>query len=404
MSLLPIIPLPIGTNITQLLVKLAELVVTDLCKAALSYLAEAVAAVTRDAMQAALATTSISAAEGNGWFSSVEEALFPVELLVVGPLIFAATIGCIFRQDSRRLARVWGAGVPLSLTGGFLAVKLTGKAIGVTDALSSAIEHAVDPNLGNDFIGAITFGITHPSPGVTPIVSLVALCGGLALWLELVLRAAAVELAIFFMPLAFAGLVWPATAHWAKRLLEVLAALLLSKPVIVGALCLGANALTSQAAGPSSLVTGTAILLMAAFAPFALLKLVPMVEMAGIAHLQGMSRQPVHAAERSVQRLVAAVSAAATTGANLAASGAGAGAGTAEAESARQLLGLVDRDPPSDGHGLGPAGPPPNAAAAGVPPRGAGAVPVPDAPARPAGPLVPGAPAEPAGPLASVGP
>ena len=43
------------------------------------------------------------------------------------------------------------------------------------------------------------------------------------------------------MPLALAGLVWPATAHWAKRLIEVLVALLLMKPVIVGALCLGAG-------------------------------------------------------------------------------------------------------------------------------------------------------------------
>ena len=131
------------------------------------------------------------------------------------------------------------------------------------------------------------------------LFSLVVLAGGLAIWLELALRAASVELAIFFMPLAFAGLVWPATAHWAKRLLHVLGALLFAKPVIVAALCLGDNALTSTKAGPSSLVTGAAILLMAAFAPMVLLKLVPMVEVSAIAHLQGVSRQPFHAAERS---------------------------------------------------------------------------------------------------------
>ena len=33
-------------------------------------------------------------------------------------------------------------------------------------------------------------------------------------WLELVVRAAAIYVAVFFMPLALAGYVWPATRRW----------------------------------------------------------------------------------------------------------------------------------------------------------------------------------------------
>jgi hypothetical protein len=82
---------------------------------------------------------------------------------------------------------------------------------------------------------------------------------------------------------------------------------MLAKPIIVGALCLGGSALqgTSDA---SAAVNGVAILLMAAFAPMALLKLVPLVEVSAIAHLEGLSRRPFQAAERNMQRVMGAVS------------------------------------------------------------------------------------------------
>jgi hypothetical protein len=133
------------------------------------------------------------------------------------------------------------------------------------------------------------------------LLSLLIIAGCLAIWLELVVRAAAIELAVFFMPLALAGLVWPATSHWAKRLVEILVALLLMKPVIVGALCLGAGAVV-DVGHPSTAVSGLAILLIASFAPYALLKLVPIVGVSAIAHLEGVARQPLRAAEQSVQR------------------------------------------------------------------------------------------------------
>jgi hypothetical protein len=58
---------------------------------------------------------------------------------------------------------------------------------------------------------------------------------------------------------------------------------------------------------PGAAVSGVAILLMAAFAPMALLKLVPLVEVSAIAHLEGLSRRPFQAAERGMHRVMGAV-------------------------------------------------------------------------------------------------
>jgi hypothetical protein len=275
--------------------------------------ADAVEKLTTYVMAAAVATTSLGPQSGS-WFARTAGLLFPVEEFVVAPLLFAATIGAIVRQDMRRLARAWAVGLPAALLGGYAVVELTYYGVGVTDALTSMIQSQVAPDLGQDFVKGVALVVSGaPSPGpLGGVLGLVVIAGGLAIWLELIVRAAAVELAVFFMPLALAGLVWPATAHWAKRLVEILVALLLAKPVIVGALCLGDSAITSADAGPSSVVTGAAILLMAAFAPFVLLKLVPMAEVQAVAHLQGVSRQPVQAAERLVQRAAAHAGVAAT--------------------------------------------------------------------------------------------
>jgi hypothetical protein len=263
--------------------------------------ADAAKSLLKDLIDAVVpATTAIGFNPGD-WFASVSHLLFPIEELVVAPLLFAATIGAVLRQDMRRLARAWGVCLPAFLLCGYAIVWVAQRGLAVTDAISQLVQSQVEPNLQKDFLDVIILGITGSvrAGPLGAVLSLLVICGGLLIWVELALRSAAIELAVFFMPLALAGLVWPSTAHWAKRLAEVLAALLLAKPVVVGALCLGANALTSAKAGPGSVVTGSAILLLAAFAPVALLKLVPIAEASAIGHLQEASRQPFRAAERA---------------------------------------------------------------------------------------------------------
>jgi hypothetical protein len=304
------------------------------------------------------ATTAITPEEGNDWFAGVMLKMYPIELFVMAPLLFAATIGALLRQDMARLGRIWAAGLPLAALGGYAVGQLALTGAGAADALSSFIEANVEPGLGRKFGDAVAMVLSPgPQGAALAVVAIAMIFGALAIWLELALRSAAVELAVFFLPLAFAGLVWPATAHWAKRLLHVIAALLIAKPVIVGTLSLGADALTSPGRGLAPALTGAAVLLMAAFTPLAVLKLIPVAEVSAIAHLQGASRQPAQGIERSLQRLVSVVA----RGAAIAAAGSDGGLGGSGDgfASAQQLIAQLNygggrAEEPGDG-GLGPA-------------------------------------------------
>jgi type IV secretion system protein TrbL len=313
----------------------------------------------RDVIGSAIIGTTTVDLGRSSWLSSVTRNMFGVEELIMAPLLFAATIGAVLRQDMRRLARSWGVYLPISMLAGYAVVELTKIGLDITDAVSSTVQYEVMPNLGTVLVKAISLGIVASvNDGILSVVlSLLIIGGCLAVWLELAVRAAAIEVAVFFMPLALAGLVWPATAHWAKRLIEVLVALLLMKPVIVGALCLGAGAVV-DVGGPSTAVTGLAILLIAAFAPYALLKLVPMVGVSAIAHLEGLSRQPLRAAEQTVQRALTYFAQAGAASSVVAESGGlPAGAGQMMAQLGAAGAGGAENDRPV-ANPYGPAGDP----------------------------------------------
>jgi hypothetical protein len=228
------------------------------------------------------------------WFSSRLQAMIEVAALLVGPLVAAATIGAVIRQDGRRLVRIFGVGLPVAILGTVTAVALTQLALGLVDALCALITppHAYAPFLT---LGR-AIGQQQVPMFVQFIVASVVVLATVVLWMEMVLRATVIYIAVFFLPLGLAAFVWPATAHITKRFIEILAAVIGSKFVIVATLTLGGAVVAQKHAGVDAAVTGTAILLLAAFAPFSVLRLVPVFEAAAMAHLEGMSRRPARAA------------------------------------------------------------------------------------------------------------
>ena len=186
------------------------------------------------------------------------------------------------------------------------AVELAAVGLQVTDALCQMVTHSVDPNLQGTYANVaktLTGSLLKGSPFIASVIAAVFVLGGMSLWLELILRSAAIYLAVFFLPLALAGLVWPATAHWAKRMVETLVAVILSKFVIVVALSLAVRA-AANGSTADDVLAGAAIFLLAAFAPFVLLRFTPIIEAAAISHLEGVSRRPVDAARRAGSRAV----------------------------------------------------------------------------------------------------
>jgi hypothetical protein len=240
------------------------------------------------------------------WFLGRTTVMLQLAEFVVVPLLLAATIGPVLRQDLRRLVRVWAVGLPVALVVGLSAVELTQLAISALDALSTAIMGGSQSALDGELRG-LTQALAMPGAPqlVAALISFLLIVGSVLLWMELVVRAAAIYVAVFFTPLALACYVWPATMSVAKRTIELLAALILSKFVIVATLTLGVAALHG-APSPDNVVIGAAILLLAGFAPFCLLRLAPVVEAGAIGHLEGLSRRPLRFSGRAATSVVTA--------------------------------------------------------------------------------------------------
>jgi hypothetical protein len=218
-----------------------------------------------------------------------------VVLMVALPVLCVATIGPVLRQDGRRLLRVWGIGLPVAIFGSLMVAEITQLALGATDELCAMFVSGGVATSGSGFDTLLSTKSYLAMPLVVQIlISGVAAAGALLVWLELVVRTAAVYVAVLFTPLALVAFIWPATAGAARRAVEMLAALVLSKFVIVAALNLGFVILAQS--GAAGLLPGCGVILLAAFAPFVLFRMTPVIEMAAVAHLEGLSRTPMRAA------------------------------------------------------------------------------------------------------------
>jgi hypothetical protein len=244
----------------------------------------------------------------SSWFVAKESAMLSLVELVVLPVLGAATISAVCRQDLKRLARVWGVGLPVALLAGVGLVALVSVAVNVTDAMCQFIAGRDSAAMAGQFNDSAVAGLASGAPAmVEMVVSVLLILGAVLIWLELILRSAAVYIAMFFMPLALVCYIWPATATLAKRTVELLAVLVLSKFVIVASLTLGLGALEAAPTADHALIS-SAILLMAGFTPFSLLKLAPIVEANAIAHMEGLSRRPWRAGARAATATVTAPS------------------------------------------------------------------------------------------------
>lgn len=213
-------------------------------------------------------------------------------------------VGLMVRQVAGKL--------PLAVTGMVVTVAAVGKMLDLTDALSAAAL-ATTGDQALHFLSGFGAAVTGATSGFAAVVlGLVAVIAALILWVELLVRASLVYLLVAISPLGFAALLWPAARGVLRKTIELLMAVILSKFVIAVALSIGVAALagageavegagggggagttTGAGAGLATLLVGSVVVGLAAFAPFVVLKLLPMAEAAMVA--QGVSRGPVRA-------------------------------------------------------------------------------------------------------------
>jgi hypothetical protein len=224
---------------------------------------------------------------GTTWFSSTYWRMAAVATVLTLPFLFAAAVQALIRSDLALLIRAALGYLPLAMLSIAVAAPLTMLVLAATDQLCAFVAAAAGHD-SNRFLAAASLDIgalsaLTGSPALVLVIGLFVMAAAFVVWIELLMRAAAVYVIVLMLPLAFAALVWPARRVWAVRVVELLVALILSKFAIVAVLSLGGAALESSAGSGSvtTVMAGAVLLVLAAFSPWALLRLIPLAELAG---------------------------------------------------------------------------------------------------------------------------
>ncbi len=275
------------------------------------------------------------------WALEKYKRMASLAVLLLAVFLLAAIVRGVRTNDVGAIARAVGVSVPGAVFATVTAVAFVQMLLIITDGMSAYIASNMDRDLARFVDGAIGTmstgaGLVGAASGValpsflTFIGALILGFAALIIWIELLLRSAAIYIAVAFLPLIFSAAVWPAAAKWAKRAAEVLLALIVTKFVIVGVVALAAAGLgAGSATGFSGLLSAGAALLVAAFSPKALFGLVQMAELA----VTGPGRQsmpsPMHttSGQMAVHRIMYQRSSSVAARAPMAALGPAAAAG-----------------------------------------------------------------------------
>ena len=139
---------------------------------------------------------------------------------VILPMLLVAAISAVVHQDPTRLLRAVGVDLPLAVVGTAVAIELTNRALQLTDLLSNQVSASLGGNVQQSLDAVIKAmdglaGAGSAAGGfVLMIGTLLVAFGALLVWIELLVRASAISVAVLFLPLALSGLL-AATARWA---------------------------------------------------------------------------------------------------------------------------------------------------------------------------------------------
>jgi hypothetical protein len=113
---------------------------------------------------------------------------------------------------------------------------------------------------------------------VSFLLAIVGAFAAFLVWLELLMRDAAVYVTALFTPFALAAAIHPRWGSALRRTCELLVVVIGSKFVIVSIIVLAAGLIAHPEGRVEAIVAASALMVLAAFAPFVLLKLVPFAE------------------------------------------------------------------------------------------------------------------------------
>lgn len=249
------------------------------------------------------------------WFAGPDSPYASVRsmsvLLMMGFVLLGICSGLLHGDVSGMVRRIAG-GIPFAVVGMFVTTTIVDKLLTLTDSLSAGVlDHAGSQSMTFMQDLTLTSALTGTGGFPTFLVALAAVLAAFLLWIELIVRSALVYFLVALTPLAFAATLWPAARGVLRKLMELLVAAIFSKLAVCIALSIGSAALvgvaestpadsdvgigTAAAMGTGTLFAGAALLIMAAYSPFLLLRMIPLIEGAVVAN--GVSRGPLRAAQ-----------------------------------------------------------------------------------------------------------
>jgi hypothetical protein len=239
----------------------------------------------------ALVTTTTSPNVVNaGWFTSQYRVMLALAVVIALPILLVSVAQSIVRADGMQAIRSAFVYLPIAAILSAVGPAMAQMLINVSDWMSAALSSNASADAqkfmadAGSSLAALGAGTLNPAAPVFGVLlgALIVVLGALSIWLELLLRAAAIYISVLFLPLALAAMIWPAGWRWCRRLIEFLIAIIFAKVFIVAIVNLAAAGLARGGLGDKfeGVLAGGALLLMAAFTPIALLKLIPLAEAA----------------------------------------------------------------------------------------------------------------------------
>lgn len=257
------------------------------------------------------------------WFSGTASAPYvlsaEIAVAVLVMMLLLAVIQGVLAGEPAALIRRFVFETPAAVAGIVFTVSFTVVLTALTDEFTNQIWTQTRGRAVAAIENMIKVAAIAPSATALPtIMFAVATLALLALWVVLLLRESLVYLVIALCPLAWALALWPKLKPVRGRVLEVLGGLIFSKVVIGLALAVGLGALgavgssaptggaatagatgSGAAAELGTLLAGVITFATAAFMPYLVIKLLPVVEAAAIA--QGVAHAPMRAGQQAMQ-------------------------------------------------------------------------------------------------------
>ncbi|MGE0138529.1 MAG: hypothetical protein AB7R77_11980 [Ilumatobacteraceae bacterium] len=306
-----------------------EAVLDVVVKFVFGLIANAVTSITSSIVTAMNATTGVDL--DGGFFPAltpIRRTVLGMSMALVLALFFLAILRSLAAGEPGAIIRAVLVDVPVALFTTVASVSVAWVLIRVVDQASLAVTGDVATAMGR-FSAALSTVDMLTGAGLLGIIfGLLFVVGAILVWLQLLVRSAMLYILIVLAPLGFATRAHPTTRPIARRTIEMGVALILSKFAVAVAFGVGAAAIdssngvaTSEGVDLTGMMTGVAVMLMAAFMPWVIWKAIPVVEAAAVT--AGVERSPGRAATTA-----ASLGVAVGVGASRLAGGGGAAGGT----------------------------------------------------------------------------